>query len=286
MTLTLMNLMTLIKMTQRWAFNFTKWKPTEAELKLATSCIQVEEKSRLALFVYKKHFKPSLIGRLMMRKFINDVTKIPYNEIELIRDDKGKPLLKNHINQQIAFNVSHHGDYAVLTGQVGLSKIGCDVMKLEYTGGKSLDELFRLMTRNFSNSEWLTIKSCRDYNSKVTMFCRHWALKESYVKAIGVGITVNLQDLSFKINTKELKRGKVVQDTELYIKNQKQNWFFDEVLMDDEKHCVAVATQEKIGEDCEFKLISFEDLVRNAVALLEEDGEYVRNFFKKPESPE
>lgn len=268
-------------MTQRWAFNFTKWKPTETELKLATSCIQIEEKSRLDRFVFKKDFKSSLIGRLMMRKFINDVTKIPYNEIALIRDDKGKPVLKNHINQQIAFNVSHQGDYAVLTGQVGLSNIGCDVMKLEYSGGKSLDEFFRIMTRNFSTSEWLTIKSCRDDQCKVVMFCRHWALKESYVKAIGVGITVNLQDISFKINTKQLNCDKVVRDTELYIKNEKQNWFFDEVLMEDEKHCVAVATQEKIAEDCEFKVISFEDLVRNAVPLLEQDGEYARNFFKK-----
>lgn len=271
-----------VSMAQRWAFNFKNWKPTENELKLATSCIQPEEKTRLSRFVFKKDFKSSLIGRLMLRKFVHKSTNLIYNEIEFIRDDKGKPILKNTlIDQEIAFNVSHQGDFVVLAGQVGLSTIGCDVMKLEYTGGKSLDDFFRIMTRNFSNNEWVAIKSCRDDKSKISMFCRHWALKESYVKAIGVGITINLQDISFKINTKELNVDNVVKDTELYIRNEKQDWFFDEFLLSDKNHCVAVATQARITSNCEFKMVSFQDLIQDVVPLLEEDGEYCRDFFKK-----
>jgi phosphopantetheinyl transferase len=53
----------------------------------------------------------------------------------------------------ILFNVSHQGDLAVLAGATGClpgHSLGVDVMKFEYSGGKTLSEFFRIMTRNFS----------------------------------------------------------------------------------------------------------------------------------------
>jgi hypothetical protein len=53
----------------------------------------------------------------------------------------------------ILFNVSHQGDLAVLAGVTGClpgHSLGVDVMKFEYSGGKTLSEFFRIMTRNFS----------------------------------------------------------------------------------------------------------------------------------------
>ncbi|XP_025829726.1 L-aminoadipate-semialdehyde dehydrogenase-phosphopantetheinyl transferase [Agrilus planipennis] len=223
----------------RWTFNISKWQPTVQDIKLATSCIQPEEKARLAKFVFKNDFKASLIGRLMMRKFVHDVTKVPYNSIKFSRDNKGKPVVISP-ETVLALNVSHQGDFAVLAGEAGLSMIGADIMKVEYTGGKSLSEFFRIMSRQFSVSEWITIKSCKSEDEQLGSFYRHWCLKESYVKAIGVGITISLQDLSFKIKTPCLSEKNVITDTELYVKNEKQNWIFEESLINN-KHIVAVA---------------------------------------------
>lgn len=269
----------------RWCFNFQKWNPSKQDLLKATSGIQIEEKERLDKFVFKEDFKSSLIGRLMMRKFVNETLQIPYNEIAFVRDEKGKPILKlpEGIQKNISFNVSHHGKFTVLAGEVGSNIIGTDVMKLEYTGGKTLSEFFRIMTRHFSPTEWATIKGCNTSDEQIAMFCRHWSLKESYVKAVGVGITINLQDISFKINSGHLSQDDLVSNTELYIKNEKQDWVFQEMLIDKE-HCVSVALPE--GQKYEnqlFQELTFQNLTLNLLPLLPEDEAYCERFFKKLE---
>lgn len=268
----------------RWCFNFMQWNPSKEEILKASCGIQSEEKERLDKFVFKEDFKSSLIGRLMMRKFVNEALNVPYNEIIFIRDDKGKPVLKlpNGNYPQISFNVSHHGSYTVLAGDVESGTLGVDVMKLEYSGGKSLSEFFRIMTRHFADSEWHTIKSCSSEKAQIAMFCRHWSLKESYVKAVGVGITINLQDIRFKINTPCLSKDNVINDTELFVKNAKQGWQFQETLLDDE-HCVSVAINNKTdnNDGILFKQLQFNDLLNNFVPLHEEDEGYSNKFFSK-----
>lgn len=159
-------------MSIRWAFKFSKWNPTHSDMLLASSCIQVEEKDRLTRFVFKKDVKSSLIGLLMLRKFVYESSGKPYNEIKFIRDDKGKPQLEDK-TLKLNFNVSHHGDYVVCVGEVGEIVLGVDVMKLEYTGGKSLNEFFRIMSRQFSPSEWITIKGAGNETDQLGMFCRY-----------------------------------------------------------------------------------------------------------------
>lgn len=261
----------------RWAFNFGRWNPTQPELLLATSCVQPEEKQRIAKFVFKKDFKSSLIGRLLMRKYIQTVTKLSYDEIKIFRDEKNKPFVKTDLN--FSFNVSHQGNFTVLSGEVG-TKIGVDVMKIEYSGGKSLDDFFRIMNRQFSQSEWVQINDSGSDSARLKTFCRNWCLKEAYVKAVGVGITVNLQKITFKINTPVVYRGDVVTDTELYIDGKKMPWIFEESLLDEE-HCVATALNTDDYEPKEFTIIDFEELMENSIPLLDNDLEYCRNFFSK-----
>lgn len=270
----------------RWAFNFAKWNPSEAEMLLATSCIQREEKERLAKFAFKKDFKSSLIGRLMMRKFVHETTLVPYNKIQFDRDEKGKPFVNFPKSNEVklAFNVSHQGNYVVFAGEIEENLIGVDVMKFECSGVKNLQEYFRIMRKTFSDVEWAEIKSSGNDSQQIAMFCRHWCLKESYVKATGVGITINLQDICFKINTRLLKINTLITDTEIFVDYVKQNWLFQESLLDDE-HCVAVALQKDDGVNSEsnslFVHIDFSTLTDSAIPLLEFDKSYCELFSKK-----
>ncbi|XP_063983316.1 L-aminoadipate-semialdehyde dehydrogenase-phosphopantetheinyl transferase [Diachasmimorpha longicaudata] len=279
----------MTKMSVRWAFNWGEWSPSEKELKLAVSCLQLEEKARLAKFVFRKDLKASLIGRLLMRKFINDSTKIPYDKIELERDKTtGRPILKNP-STPVSFNVSHQGNYTVLAGESEDLKIGVDVMKLEYTGGKALPEFFRIMNRNFSSSEWNEIRGApgTPESKQIAMFGRHWALKESYVKALSVGITVDLRELDFQTQS-DLRSDKVVADTILYERGVRRNWNFEETLIDSD-HCVAVALeiekQKSHPQNNHFVVIKFEDLMKFAIPLHPEDDDFCKNYFGKAERP-
>lgn len=266
----------------RWAFNFTSWQPTTAELLAATSCIQPEEKERIMKFVFKKDFKASLIGRLMMRKFIYTCSNTPYNQIKFIRDDKGKPRLEFPIVHEIDFSVSHHGNFCVLAGVCGNSTLGVDVMKFKHTRIKDINEYFRIMNRQCSADEWSSIRNSGNLDEQLSMFYRHWCLKESYGKALGVGITINFQSLSFKINTKQLKRDALVRDTELFIEDKKVDYFFEEMLLDEE-HCVAVALNNQIHSvsDSLFEFVTFEQIMEGTSPLLEQDPNYCEKFFQK-----
>lgn len=281
----------------RWAFDLSTWRPNRNELLLATSCIQPEEKERLSKFVFRNDFDASLIGRLLLRKFVNDSTQIAYDTIRFDRDARGRPCLNDErISQQsIDFNVSHQGNFAVLAGLLSTdnptanTRIGVDVMKIEYSGGKPLHEFFRIMHRNFSPTEWKYIRSRQEDGelAETQAFMRHWCLKESYVKNIGVGITVDLQSISFAIRTPLLSTQSLVADTLLSVGGVPlDNWTFEESLLDDE-HCVAVALQHHTDDvrvestGTPFEVISFERLMANAVPFLEPDNMYCENVLNK-----
>ena len=267
----------------RWAFNWREWSPSEEDFAHAVSCVQLEEKERLGRFVFRKDVRASLVGRLMMRKFASEYGSIPYNCVALTRDENNKPILGN-ASSGLRFNVSHQGNYTVLAGETRDLMLGVDVMKLEYTGGKEVSEFFRIMGRNFSPSEWEEIKRPSLESEKISMFCRHWALKESYVKATGTGVTVSLEALDFRTNS-ILTDKSVTSDTVLYINGTEQNWLFEESLLDSE-HCVAVALQGKPrAQGNLFRVINCNELFANAVPSFPIDSGYTEKYFGKEEHP-
>lgn len=273
----------------RWAFNWKEWNPSEREFEYAISCVQNDEKTRLGKFVFRKDVRASLVGRLLMRKFVNEYTGLPYDKIVFIRDENNKPILKNN-STVVSFNVSHQGSYTVLAGEIRDIRLGVDVMALEYTGGKSISEFFRIMNRNFSSAEWEEIRGSaleKSETEQISMFCRHWALKESYVKALGMGIVVDLRSIDFRTNS-DLSEDSIATDTVLYIDGIKQNWLFEETLLDSQ-HCVAVALQENDNSlqlhNTMFEIINFDKLIAHAVPLFPLDPQYTTQYFAKSETP-
>lgn len=155
----------------RWAFDISKWNPSVPEILLASSCIQADQKDRLNRFVFKKDLKYSLVGYLMSRKFVSEALNRSYNSVKFIRDDRDKPIVENNV-AKVNFNVSHHGNYTVCVGECGDLLLGVDVMRFEYSGGKTLSEFFRIMNRQFSPEEWLNIKGASHEKDQIAMFSR------------------------------------------------------------------------------------------------------------------
>lgn len=295
----------------RWAFDLKSWCYSMHDLELATACIQSEEKERLAQFVYRDDFNASLIGRLLMRRFVKScMPDIEYNSIKFERDAHGKPYLrpergnispdKQRHTAHIDFNVSHHERYAVLAGtyasnqavdnltETAVQRIGVDVMRTQYSGGKSLNEFFRIMYRNFTPNEWQTIKMDPAEHKQAQSFMRHWCLKESYVKNIGVGITINLQSIDFRLNTSDLRMDRILRDSQCSVDGKLlHNWIFEESLLDGD-HCVAVAIENpmenyrnRCADELRFEMIDFQTLMQGAQPLLDIDTEYCRRIFAK-----
>lgn len=96
--------------------------------------------------------------------------------IEYEYGPQGKPYIKG---SHIYFNISHSGDYAVCA--VSENEVGIDIQK---TGKVHLG----LARRHFTKEEYALIMSAEDEISRKELFYRIWAIKESFVKAIGCGI--------------------------------------------------------------------------------------------------
>lgn len=292
--------MSIINGHARWAFDFKSWKPTLQELISAVSLIQKEEKQRISQFVFQEDFKASLAGRLLLRYFVRRALCIDNNQFKFGRDEKNKPYLKE-INGKsnvdandkiIDFNVSHQGSFACLAGFADNKtnsnadmRLGVDVMKIEYSGGKPLNEFFRIMARNFSDNEWAYIKSFNSNQGKLQAFMRNWCLKESYVKNVGTGITMNLQKLDFQFNTLDVEQDEVITDTKLKLDGQLlHNFKFEESLLNGD-HCVAVSLQNHPSDSSyksfNFQLIKFEELIGNATPLTANDETYCVAILKK-----
>lgn len=290
--------MSIVNGHARWAFDFRSWKPSLQDLRVAVSLIQPEEKQRLSRFMFQEDFKASLCGRLLMRYFMRRAMSVDNHQFKLGRDAREKPYLMeidgatNWDKKVIDFNVSHQGSFACLAGYVNNKternasvKLGVDVMKIEYSGGKPLAEFFRLMTRNFSDDEWAQIKSFNSNVGRLEAFMRNWCLKESYVKNIGTGITEDLRKLNFQISTPDLSITEVVTDTKLIVDGRRlENFIFEESNLGTE-HCVAVSIRNQPSdeqhESFAFEIIKFEELIKDATPLTEVDENYCVEILNK-----
>lgn len=298
----------------RWAFRCGSWKPTRSEWLFAARCVQREEKDRIGQFVFAKDAKSAMAGRLLLRRLVCEKMAVPWSEIRLERTPRGKPYLgapacSGPEAWGWSFNVSHQGDYAVLAAEQGV-QVGVDVMKTAMPGSSSVPEFFRIMTRQFTEFEWSSIHGAGVERQQLSMFYRHWALKESFIKAIGTGLGFNLQRVEFHLSPEPMTVGQVQNRTKMHLdEEEEEGWVFEESLLDQDHH-VAVAlgppqTAARTPSDSpspppvspsppppspsplpSFTLLSFNDLISLATPLLEEDAEYWDNFQRKAEAPE
>jgi 4'-phosphopantetheinyl transferase len=131
----------------------------------------------------------SLLGELLARYSVNRFAGIENTEIEFSIADKGKPHLMDLPG--VHFNISHSGDVVVCA--VAGSDIGIDVEHYRKVN-------FRVAERFFSPMELSDLLSLEE-SEKQEYFFTLWTIKESFLKAIGSGLTRTLN--SFTVVRKE-----------------------------------------------------------------------------------
>lgn len=111
---------------------------------------------------------------------------IVISDEDIIRNAWGKPLLKDH--PDINFNVSHCAGGAALS--ISSFRTGIDIEKVRpfsvKTAGKVLSKNELSIIENSGHPE--------------LDFFRFWTLKESYIKALGTGMSYPLQKINFLID--------------------------------------------------------------------------------------
>ena len=111
-------------------------------------------------------------------------------DIAFVRDAYQKP----HVQGGPSFNMSHSGDW-VLLGLAGEGRLGVDVESLRDIG--DLDDLASTV---FSVSELAELRGLPD-SQKSRAFFRGWTRKEAFVKAMGLGLSAPLKEISVSLAT-------------------------------------------------------------------------------------
>ncbi|PYE48916.1 4'-phosphopantetheinyl transferase superfamily protein [Paenibacillus barcinonensis] len=156
--------------------------------------VSEERRAQAARFVHQADAYRSVLGEVLTRITLSELTGVPAKELSFSRNAYGKPCLVH--NPHVPFNVSHSGDWIALIAG-GTAEVGVDVEKIA-----PID--LQIAERFFSPQENAYLAAMPADQQNHT-FYRLWTLKESYIKAIGTGLSLPLD--SFAILPKGLGQG-------------------------------------------------------------------------------
>ena len=108
-------------------------------------------------------------------------------EPEFFYGEHKKPYLKGY--EDIHFNLSHSGRRVMCI--IGDSENGCDIQSIEKNGD-------RIAMRFFHKNETAYLSSIPEESARRLAFHKIWCVKESYLKALGTGLSKELK--SFEVD--------------------------------------------------------------------------------------
>lgn len=161
------------------------------------SVISEKEKTKVGRYVFEKDQLNCLVTRALVRFVLSAYTQQDPEKFEFIENIYGKPDVKpGLIKVPVKFNLSHSN--GVTACAVVLDKeIGLDIEKFN----QKID--LTIAHRFFSKSESEYLNKCPD-KDKQSVFFDFWTLKESYIKAKGMGLSIGLDKFSFEMDKKNI----------------------------------------------------------------------------------
>lgn len=263
----------------RFYFNTEKWNPTKEQWLNATRCLTPDQLERIHRFVYRRDAKAALIGQLLIRFILSKAFQRASSSFVIQRTLHGRPFINS--TPSFDFNLSHHYQLVCIAGTFD-GRVGCDTMeyRVNIPLRESMEARTNLLRGEFASNEYdFILKTSTDERIRFRHFHRIWALKESYVKWLGQGISYPLAQLDFSIRTNEFdstKSDQILSDTNLEINHQSvhDQLRFDEQIVyldDDEQQILTVCL--KPNNPCQpFVQVSIDDLLNECVPLNENEN--------------
>ena len=207
----------------RWIVNSTTWRPGVDEFAFVLTILPTHEREEVTRFHRFEDRKRALLSRLMQRAAIKRACASAEDarwrdarvEALDVRRTKGsKPFHGARASVAGApnfnYNVSHEGDYVVLASET-YAVVGVDVAApgqvRRVTGGgraeRDVGKLLETFSSVLTDRERASIAgvAARDgERAGEELFRKHWSLKEAHVKAIGVGLGMDLRRCEFDID--------------------------------------------------------------------------------------
>lgn len=189
-----------------------------------------KEKDQWQRFYFARHRRQYLITRALIRTTLSRYIDIDPQDWRFSLNKHGRPeISREHGDLNIRFNLSHT-DGLVMCGVTLENEIGVDVENKQRK-----NELLKIADRYFSVLEVSELNQVPG-NAQKHRFFEYWTLKESYIKARGMGLSLPLDQFSFHLN-----HGQPVEISfDPKLKDEPKHWTFWR-LIPTEHHIAALA---------------------------------------------
>lgn len=152
---------------------------------------------------FMKDKRLSLAAELLLKKAL-ELNGI--KEYEMESDENGKPFLAGMAS--VRFNLSHSDERVMCV--VSDQDTGCDVEKMR-------DSDYKIAKHFFTDEECKMLEE-KEGEERKELFFRLWTLKESFMKATGLGMKLSLKDFSFTIKEDQIIVCQKVNREQYYFK--------------------------------------------------------------------
>ncbi|NKB76462.1 MAG: 4'-phosphopantetheinyl transferase superfamily protein [Gammaproteobacteria bacterium] len=159
--------------------------------------LEEEEKTKHQRFYFEKSRHQYLITRALVRSVLSLYANIEPDQWRFIKNAYGRPEISPLLPRQkpysnLRFNLSH-ADGLIICGVTTNHEIGVDVENLTRT-----NDVLGIADRYFSSTEVTELFSQPNTHQRARFF-DYWTLKESYIKAKGMGLSLPLDQFSFHV---------------------------------------------------------------------------------------
>ncbi|WP_025689134.1 4'-phosphopantetheinyl transferase family protein [Paenibacillus zanthoxyli] len=211
----------------------------QEDLELLMTKVSEEKKEKLLKYRRSEDLYRSLLGELLVRVTACQYIGCKNGALRFVFNHYGKPSLAD--DPGFSFNLSHSGNWVVIIWDQRQQALGVDVEEIKPVH-------MEIAERFFAETEYrdLMMKQGKD---RLEYFFRLWTLKESYVKAMGKGLSIPFNDFSL------VQKG----DNE-WFSPEARRFHFKSFKADDRHSLSACAETEDIPD--QFKLMPFPALCR------------------------
>jgi 4'-phosphopantetheinyl transferase len=184
------------------------------------SVLNEAERAQQKRFYFEKHRHQYLITRALVRSVLSLYAKnIAPEQWKFEKNEYGKPFISNStLTIPLRFNLSHADELIVMAVTLD-QEVGVDVEYLPRVG-KMLD----IASNFFSPTEVEQLQSLPQ-EKQMSRFYDLWTLKEAYIKACGMGLSIPLDHFSYSFSA----QGKISIDFKPERNDQPESWRFWQV---------------------------------------------------------
>lgn len=185
-------------------------------------------------------------GRQLLKYAVQNVSGLDTEDMSITKNEHGKPYFQDV--KGIEFNISHSGDYVAV--MIGDTKLGVDIQIIRPVRERVVHKMCNEAERSFVFGS----------DDADRAFIRLWTLKESYVKAIGTGMSFPMSTVNFDMqNANSEIVGKISNCQGIFLNRDFGDYILSACVIDEDM------SEGRLKKFFEIKVVSSADLEKGVL---------------------